>query len=164
MGNMTAADDRKVFSKMHWVPSTPDMGAASADTAPTEDDGELRTVLERVSAYYLREFDRQVPADAAAPHEPPTSHYLSYAQHITELVDQGGVSWVLKEWQNDTLEDVDRASEPYWDVVDVRIMHLVGKQMPRVFQGETTMMEEFRASGLLDEYYARGLGFKHVCR
>jgi hypothetical protein len=37
-------------------------------------------------------------------------------------------------------------------------MLLVGEVMPRVFNGETTMLEHFRESGLLDEYYARGFG------
>lgn len=37
-------------------------------------------------------------------------------------------------------------------------MLLVGKTMPRVFKGETTMLEHFRESGLLDEYYAHGFG------
>ena len=41
---------------------------------------------------------------------------------------------------------------------DVRIMLLVGKTMPRVFRSETTMLEHFRESGLLDEYYAHGFG------
>lgn len=37
-------------------------------------------------------------------------------------------------------------------------MLLVGETMPRVFKGETTMLEHFRSSGLLDEYYAHGFG------
>lgn len=37
-------------------------------------------------------------------------------------------------------------------------MLLVGETMPRVFRGETTMLEHFRSSGLLDEYYAHGFG------
>ncbi|PHH92953.1 hypothetical protein CDD83_3111 [Cordyceps sp. RAO-2017] len=34
--------------------------------------------------------------------------------------------------------------------------------MPRVFRGETTMLEHFRISGLLDEYYANGYGTKQT--
>lgn len=37
-------------------------------------------------------------------------------------------------------------------------MLLVGNNMPKVFRGETTMLEHFRTSGLLDEYYAKGFG------
>ena len=41
---------------------------------------------------------------------------------------------------------------------DLRIMLLVGETMPRVFEQETTMLENFRTSGLLDEFYAHGFG------
>ena len=44
------------------------------------------------------------------------------------------------------------------DTADVRIMLLVGKIMPQVFKGEANMLEHFRMSGLLDEYYAHGFG------
>ena len=37
-------------------------------------------------------------------------------------------------------------------------MLLIGEIMPRVFKGETTMLEHFRSSGLLEEYYAHGFG------
>lgn len=37
-------------------------------------------------------------------------------------------------------------------------MLLVGEVMPRVFKGESNMLEHFRTSGLLDEYYANGFG------
>lgn len=37
-------------------------------------------------------------------------------------------------------------------------MLLVGETMPQVFKGETSMLEHFRSSGLLDEYYAHGFG------
>ena len=30
--------------------------------------------------------------------------------------------------------------------------------MPRVFKGETTILEQFRASDILDRYYATGFG------
>jgi hypothetical protein len=48
------------------------------------------------------------------------------------------------------------------DNSDVKIMLLVGKIMPRVFKGETTMLEHFRTSGLLDEYYSNGFGTKQT--
>ncbi|ORY61265.1 putative polyketide synthase [Pseudomassariella vexata] len=165
LGSMTASDDRKVFSKMHWFPSEPDMGDASADTTVTEEDRQVLRMLERMSTYYLREFDKQIPADALARRERPNSCYLNYAQHMTALVARGENPWVEKEWQQDTLADVYKATDPYEDLIpDVKIMHLVGQQMPRVFRGETTMLAEFRESGLLDDYYTVGFGFKQVCK
>ena len=39
-------------------------------------------------------------------------------------------------------------------------MHLTGEQMPRVFNGETTILEQFRATDILDRYYASGFGLR----
>lgn len=165
LGSMTADDDRKVFSKMHWYPDTPRVEDASAETAVTEQDRQVLRMLERMSTYYLREFDKQVPADAPARHERPNSCYLNYAKHMTELAARGENPWVEKAWQKDTMADVCKATDPYEDLIpDVNIMHLVGQQMPRVFRGETTMLNEFRESGLLDDYYTEGFGFKQVCK
>ncbi|KAI0449065.1 putative polyketide synthase [Xylaria acuta] len=165
LGSMTADDDRKVFSEMHWFPDTPSVDDAAADTAVTVQDKQVLRVLERMSTYYLREFDKRVPADSAARQERPNSCYLNYAKHMTALVARGDNPWVEKAWQQDTMADVFKATSPYDDSnPDIKIMHLVGQQMPRVFRGETTMLEEFRESGLLDDYYTKGFGFKQVCK
>ncbi|RYP68922.1 hypothetical protein DL770_008338 [Monosporascus sp. CRB-9-2] len=130
LGSFTAANDRSVFSKMHWFPGAPDMGEASADTAVTEEDRQDLRMLERMSTYYLREFDKQVPADAPARRERPNSCYLNYAKHMTNLVARGGNLWVEKEWQRDTVADIYKATDPYEDLIpDVKMMHLVRQQL-----------------------------------
>lgn len=165
LGSMTVTNDRKVFSKTHWVQSRPDMGLATSDTVVTEGDRQVTVVLERMAAYYLRQFDRTVPADATARHERPNSCYLDLARHVTALVDRGEHPWVQKQWRDDTLADVYAATEPYQDAVpSVRLMNLVGQQMPRVFRGETTMLEEFRMSGLLDSYYTEAFGLTQMSK
>ncbi|KAI6777526.1 putative polyketide synthase, partial [Emericellopsis cladophorae] len=65
-----------------------------------------------------------------------------------------------RAWLQDSLEDVqaeirERGIE---NNAAVKIATLVGETMPRVFKGETTMLEHLRTSGLLDEYYANGVG------
>jgi len=47
----------------------------------------------------------------------------------------------------------------YAQTPDVRIMRMVGEQMPRVFRGETTILEHLRPNSLLDDYYVGALGF-----
>ncbi|KAI6777519.1 putative polyketide synthase, partial [Emericellopsis cladophorae] len=63
-----------------------------------------------------------------------------------------------RAWLQDSLEDVqaeirERGIE---NNAAVKIATLVGETMPRVFRGETTMLEHLCTSGLLDEYYANG--------
>lgn len=165
LGSTTADSDRKVFSEMCWYPDVPSVEDASMDTAVTEEDKAVLRMLERMSTYYLREFDKQVPENSPARHERHNSCYLDYAKHMTAMVARGENPWVDETWQQDTIEDVRRATDPYEDLIpDVKIMHLVGQQMPRVFRGETNMLNEFRESGLLDDYYTKGFGFKQVCK
>ena len=49
-------------------------------------------------------------------------------------------------------------SSRFANTVDVRIIQAVGEQMPRVFRGETTILEHLRPGKLLDEYYSTALG------
>ncbi|QYS96931.1 Carrier domain-containing protein [Trichoderma simmonsii] len=157
-------EERKVFSKVDWIPSLPD-GIAAA-TLATESDSRFIRLLERISIYYLRQFDRDVSADSPKRREAPESWYLNFAKHVVSVVDAGQHKWAEDSWKNDTRADLDAAAREAGleDTPDVQIMHLVGTQMPRVFAGETTMIEQFRADGsdILDRYYAGGFGFRET--
>ncbi|RDW68927.1 Polyketide synthase [Aspergillus mulundensis] len=159
LGASTAGSDRKVFSKYHWVPTRLDGDLAAVDTVVSKHHEEILMALERISTYYLRQFDLQVPQDSPLRTTSPTSHYLRYARHITGLVESGKHRWARKEWLRDTKEEMLRATVAFAELSDVRVMHLVGEQMPRVFKGETNMLEEFRVNNVLDEYYEKGFGF-----
>ncbi|KAJ6195920.1 polyketide synthase PksF [Bipolaris maydis] len=157
-----ASNDRDVFYKMHWVPSAPDGTLAAAGVPLGKQDHDLMFVLSRIAAYYLRNFEEQLPEDDPARTTSPLCHYMNYARHMTNLLKTGQHRWAHLEWLNDTEQDVldDIVAKGFMDNSDVKIMLLVGTIMPRVFKGETTMLEHFRTSGLLDEYYSNGFGTK----
>lgn len=159
LGASTAGDDRKVFSKYHWVKNKLDGEKAARDTVVSKYHEDILMALERISTYYLHQFELQVPADSPLRTESPHSHYLRYSRHITALVRSGKHKWAKKEWLNDSLEDMLQATARFSDLPDARVMHLVGKQMPRVLKGETNMLEEFRVNNVLDGYYEGGFGF-----
>ena len=177
----TANDDRKIFCKMDWVPTKPDGTAAADDIPVSQYERELMWVLSRIVNFYVRQFDRDVPEDSSARKQSPNSHYLNYIRHMKGLLERGENRFAKQEWLNDSLEDVmdhihatgfvqspwpiDRfevltavATSRVENNADVRIMLLVGEIMPKVFKGETNMLEHFRTSGLLDKYYATGFG------
>ncbi|RDW86024.1 hypothetical protein BP5796_04349 [Coleophoma crateriformis] len=160
LGGSATADDRNVFSKMDWVNSSPDGEEAAKDIHITQHEHDHFEVLERISTYYLRHFDQIVPMDDPYRIERPHSCYLDYARHMTALVETGKHPNAKKEWLNDTLEDIMKVSEKFAETLDVRIMHLVGQTMPKVFKRETTMLENFRGSNILDDYYANGFGLR----
>ncbi|GKT82135.1 polyketide synthase [Colletotrichum tofieldiae] len=159
LGALTVDDDRKVFSKYHWVKNSLDGELAARDTVVGQNHEDILMALERISTYYLRQFDQQVPADSPLRKESPHSYYLRYARHIVDLVQSGNHKWAQKEWLNDSLEDMLKATARFSHLPDARVMHLVGEQMPRVFKGETNMLEEFRVNDVLDDYYEGGFGF-----
>ncbi|KAI8151832.1 hypothetical protein K4K49_009694 [Colletotrichum sp. SAR 10_70] len=162
VGASDASNDRDVFHKMHWVLSQPDGTTAAADVPVTDHDRDLVFVLSRIAAFYLRRFDEMVAPDDPARSESPLCYYLNYARHMTGLLKRNEHKWAYKVWLNDTEQDVlDYINaKGVMDNSDVRIMLLVGLTMPHVFKGETTMLENFRTSGLLDEYYSNGFGTK----
>jgi hypothetical protein len=155
-----ADSDRNVFYKMHWIPSAPDGHRAASGIPISQNDVDLVWILSRIASFYLRKFDEDVPEDSPARRESLLCHYLNYARHMTQLLCSGEHKYARKSWADNTVEDV-RAEVKAKGVEDnsgVKIMFLVGETMPRVFTGETTMLEHFRESGLLDEYYANGFG------
>ncbi|KAI0398721.1 putative polyketide synthase [Xylaria palmicola] len=162
LGGSTSGQERKVFSKVRWIPSQPDGLLAARNIPLPHAQGVTIELLERIAIFYLREFNRQLPVDSPIRFELPTSAYLSFAQHVTDVVASGRHKIARVEWLHDTQEDILDASRPFLRFPDVQIMHLVGTKMPFVLAGEGDMLEHFRAEGndILDRYYADALGLK----
>lgn len=162
LGALTAKDDRKVFSKYQWVKNSLDGELAACDTTVTKHHQDVLEGLERISTYYLRKLDEEVPMDSPLRKGGPHSHYLRYAHHIIELIQNGEHKVARKEWLNDSVEDLHNATAHLSELIDYRMMHLVGQQMPRVLRGETNMLEEMRVSNILDNYYQGAFGSREA--
>lgn len=158
----SASDDRKVFFGTHWVNSSPESRSVACDTMITQRDRDILDVLVRVSTFYLRQLKHTVPCDHPSRSDSQYSSYLRYAQHITRLVEDGEHKYAKKSWLSDTLEDVMEASRPYIRRADVRLMHLVGQEMPRALENKCDMLEVLRASNLLDQYYEDEFGLTQL--
>lgn len=143
--------DRKIFLEMQWVDMAPDgVAAALADrpVAVSQKEREQLAALKRLAVFYYRKFDAEVPKNSPLrlPSEVgATAHFLRYGQHV--------LSSLPADWPTDTMEDIHHAIRVCDGLPDVDVMHLVGETMPRVFRGETTMLEAFRETGVLDDYY-----------
>ncbi|ORY02745.1 putative polyketide synthase [Clohesyomyces aquaticus] len=160
LGGGAAEEDRRVFSRVHWVNSHPDGIEAGQDIPLTEAHRDTVRLLERIATFYLRKFDKEIPANHPMRSEFTTKWYLNYARYIADMVETGKHKWAQEEWLNDTIDDINKASEPFKHLPDVQIMHITGQQMQRVFNGETTILEQFRATDILDRYYANGFGLR----
>ncbi|KAI1169448.1 hypothetical protein F4777DRAFT_573085 [Nemania sp. FL0916] len=149
--------DRRVYSKEYWVPTTPDGTEAARGLWDDEDMRNKARLLERIATFYLRKFDREVPSDHPARVTSPTKWYLRYARYISNMVETREHMWWQPEWEQDGIQSILDISEPHMGLPDFQIMHLVGLEMPRVFEGDTTMLEQFRNGDLLDKFYSDGI-------
>jgi acyl transferase domain-containing protein len=166
LGGSSTEGDRSMYSQVRWVPDKPDGVLASQGLWDAEIQRETVCLLERIAIFYLRQFDRDVPPDHPARGVSPMKWYLNHARHVLDVIESGKHQWWQPEWENDTVVTINEASAAYRHLPDVEIMHLVGTQMPRVFQGETTMLEEFRIgdTNVLDRYYAEGIGLQSLAQ
>ncbi|KAL4923299.1 uncharacterized protein BDV17DRAFT_296474 [Aspergillus undulatus] len=162
LGALTAKDDRKVFSKYEWVKNRLDGDLAACDTIVTKHHQDVLEGLERISTFYLNKLDAEVPMDSPLRKEGPHMHYLNYAHHIVELIQNGEHKVAKQDWLDDTLEDLHCKTDHLSDLIDYDMMHLVGQQMPRVLRGETNMLEEMRVSNILDNYYKGAFGSREA--
>ncbi|KAI0153232.1 putative polyketide synthase, partial [Xylariaceae sp. FL1272] len=154
-------DDKEVFFKCKWIASCLDGREAARGISYREEGAPSMELLERISVFYLRQFDRDVPENSPARTTLPTSAYLTFARYITSVVEAGRHKHMRGfEWLDDTLDDVLEASRPFRHCPDVQMMQLVGSSMPRVFAGDGTMLEYFRNEDILDRYYANGLSLR----
>ncbi|KAI1262877.1 putative polyketide synthase [Xylariaceae sp. FL1019] len=154
-------DDKEVFFRCKWINSSLDGREAARGVSYREEGDPSMELLERISVFYLRQFDRDVPGNSPMRTTLPTSAYLTFARHITSVVEAGRHKHMRGvEWLSDTLDDVLEASRPFRHCPDVQMMHLVGSSMPRVFAGDGTMLEYFRNEDILDRYYANGLSLR----
>ncbi|KAI0199877.1 putative polyketide synthase [Astrocystis sublimbata] len=146
----------ELFSSTDWVNDSVDVDSISRAIPLTAKLNDALLVLERV----------------ATPDDPirsqfPMNHYLNYAHHVTTMAEEGKHAVWRPQWLEDTLEDILDITNKFHSMVDIEIMHLVGSEMQRVFQKQTTMLEEFRGisrNNILDRYYANGFGMAESAR
>lgn len=112
MAEATAADDRRIFSKMTWKVMEPDVAEAVGSVLVTPEEADLASALERLSSFYTRKFDRDLPLDHPARSEQPHCYYLSFCKHMNAIQESGEHPYVRREWLDDTLDDVLAAIAP----------------------------------------------------
>ena len=154
-----SADDSHVFSLMQWGLAGLSGEIAVGSNRASSEEYEFAYTLERVATFYLRSLDEAIPRNHPARSEGTYVGLFNYATHVCSQVAEGRHPYAQKEWWTDTLDDILAASKPYSDSPDLRIMHIVGREMPRVIHGETTILEHLLPNNLLDNYYSNALGF-----
>ena len=155
----TSADDSHVFSLMQWGLAGLSGEIAVGSERASSEEYDLAYILERVASFYLRSLNEEIPQNHPARLEGAYVGLFNYATHVGSQISEGRHPYAKKEWVADTLDDILTVSEPFSESLDLQIMHVVGREMPRVIHGETTILEHLLPNNLLDKYYSNALGF-----
>ena len=106
----TLDNDTLLFSKMVYEPAMPNGDLVAVDTQATAEEYELAYLLERVSYYYLRNLDKQIPQNHSARKEGPYKGLFGFMSHVHSLVSSGKHSYAKEEWVDDDLDMILTAS------------------------------------------------------
>lgn len=158
----TTANDSKIFSSMQWGPADFSGEAAVGLNQASSAEYELAYTLERVAFFYLRSLDQKIHSNHHARKNGPYVGLFNYAKHVCSLVSNSKHPYAKKEWITDTLDFILSTSEAFPESLDLKIMHILGREMPRVFDGATTILEHLLPNNLLDSYYSNALGFPQL--
>lgn len=157
-------DDRGIFSTTVWDVASPDAGRVGArEFSPTPGERDLAYLLERVSVFYLRQLDRNVPAghparSSSGSASSPFSYLFKYARHWVRQAENGALSFWKDEWNADTADVVRRACVPYAHVADVRLLQALGEELAAIATGDKVAIEIGMRDNMLSEYYQHSIG------
>lgn len=159
----TAADDRVMFTQTELSPYLPDGAAAMGELRPSAVEKELATACERISFYYLRKWKLEL-SDAdwlANSQQPHWAHLGAWVNEMLGKASKGQHPTLKKEWSRDSSEDIQALISTHRDQsIDVKLLHVVGENLPAAVRGETTILEHMLAGNMLDKWYQNGLGFE----
>ncbi|KAM5462795.1 putative Hybrid PKS-NRPS biosynthetic cluster [Microsporum audouinii] len=160
----TAADDTKIFSRTVWGPVTPDCNSVCWDGRATESQYQLARDLERACLYYLNSWEQDIPQDHLARTEGSYKGLFRFSSHIRTQVSRGKNKYCKREWMNDTEDVIQSIREKHGDNIDMKMVEAVGRNIPLVVRGETTILEHLFKDDLLTRYYADALPFPSYTR
>ncbi|BCS29676.1 putative hybrid PKS-NRPS biosynthetic cluster [Aspergillus puulaauensis] len=156
---VNAMQDRLLFSETVWGPLHPDASVPyyKHEKAPQEQS----ELLERIALFYLKNVSQQLTATDRARFDSHRLRFATWVDHVLGLTESALHRSCRRAWLNDDASIVDRLlQQPQLvSTIDKKIIQVVGSNLLRFFRFETTMLEELRKDGLLDELYRTSADF-----
>ena len=104
----SAQQDHQIFSEHIWDVAFPDGELAMAKNRATADDYDLARSLERVSLYYLKVLDSEIPLERRKNFEEwHHESLLDFATFVLTRFKEGKQPFAEKEWLHDTWEQIE---------------------------------------------------------
>ncbi|KAJ5516813.1 polyketide synthase/peptide synthetase [Penicillium freii] len=156
---VTPADDTPMFTTVEWVDAAPNAEIVTFDGQPTEEELDIAIIAERLSLYYIRLWNEEIPASHLARTEGPYKGMFNFGDTVLSRVRAGEHPYAKKEWLNDTPEIVSKVSAKYPNSLDLQMIHATGQNFAAAIRSETTILNHLKKDNLLDRYYEDGLAF-----
>ncbi|KAH6844804.1 hypothetical protein B0I37DRAFT_446777 [Chaetomium sp. MPI-CAGE-AT-0009] len=144
----TGRDDRPMFFETVWGVAAPDGDLAAAGERATAEEWEMAEACERVAHYYWRKLDETLTPYERENCAENHKHLLAAIKHLLGRPMDGKQSYLKPEWRNDDEKTIEELRE--------RVS--VGRALPAVLRGETTILEHMRPDNMLDDFYSQSLG------
>ncbi|KAF2678702.1 hypothetical protein K458DRAFT_435696 [Lentithecium fluviatile CBS 122367] len=154
----TAADDRVMFTSTKFGSALPDGAAIMDSVRPVAYELELASACERIAYYYLRQWKSELGDHEPATDQPHWMHLLKWVDQTLSTTARGQHSTLKKEWAQDTTEDIQSLFAKYSESVDVKLLAVIGQDLPTAIRGDASPQSTLQ-SDLLDDWYESGLGF-----
>lgn len=157
------SDDKILFLTMNWGPLYPDAEIVNYDGLPTQSQYDLACLLERVAFFYLRKLEENIPVEHPSRTEGPYTSIFKCTSHVRMRGRDRGRPFWEQDWENDTLERIDQICKKRSDIIDVRLLCVIGLELAKIVSYNVQAIEIGMRDNLLDEFYQRGLGMqKHT--
>ncbi|KAI2621838.1 amino acid adenylation domain-containing protein [Hypoxylon sp. NC1633] len=157
LAEMTAEDDKEMFSTTIWDVANPDLELCVGNSSVSLHQRRLAHLLERVAYFYLRTLDRAVPQNHASRSIGQLPLLFKFASHVLTLSRSNELPLWVPEWEQDTLEGVLAACEPYSHAIDVKLLCAIGGSLIDISKGTKQAIEVGMEDNLLSQYYEHAL-------
>ncbi|KAJ5951088.1 uncharacterized protein N7479_009501 [Penicillium vulpinum] len=153
---------RAIFSTMQWGLAAPD-GNAAASAAGVSFDAhrvELATVAAQGVLYYLQHLTETITETERAKATWFHQRIFPFAEDVISRAMDGTHPCVKKKWIQNDREHVYRLMDKFSDDVLIKMIKVVGENLPAAVRGDINILEHMMHGGLLDKFYTDSLGVK----
>ena len=106
LASTTQADDKLIFSRTLWGPLLPNAEIVSFQKIPSQPQYHTARQLERISWFYLRKLDSEVPWEHPSRHQGPYAALFDFISHARLERETSRQPWWHARWEKDTTQDI----------------------------------------------------------
>ena len=156
----TEGDDRVLFTYTKFGFAVPDGAAVAEGVRPTPYEAELAIECERMAYYYVRKWDSELTDQEWANGQPHHKYLRDWVNRTLSHAASGRHKTLKREWSEDSAEVIESLASKHPGNLDVKMLSVVGENIPAAVRGESTILEHLLKDDMLDNFYKVGSGFQ----